>query len=406
MSLLLSILLGLLAASAFALLVYWSVGIFQISCTMILVPTARRGLALARAATEHPGVCVIVPAHNEARVIDRLVRSLKAQDYPKLSVILSLDRCTDATAALARAAIGSDSRFTVLEIASCPADWAGKVNAVWQAVLHAGKVPDMFLFADADTILTPPCISAMVAMLRSRKLDMISLWSTLENVEWFEYVAQPAAGFELARAFPLIKANRDRDRRPFANGQFMLITRAAYEKTGGHEGLRTEVLEDLALAVRVKQHGMKPGVFLARGIMTCRMYPTFAAFRSGWKRIYVEAANCKVARLRKWSLVNRTVGTALPLASLALLTLALAGTIPEAIRQFQPSLQWLGAAALGVWAIALTWAYWLGGTPLWAFPAHVIGSWIVGGILKEAADDLEAGKPTKWGGREYVRPAR
>ena len=47
-----------------------------------------------------PSVTVIVPAHNEAEVIDRCLTSVKAQDYPhdKLEVIVIDDGSTDDTA--------------------------------------------------------------------------------------------------------------------------------------------------------------------------------------------------------------------------------------------------------------------------------------------------------------------
>ena len=59
-----------------------------------------------------------------------LVRSLRAETYAQLRVVLALDRCTDDTASLARAAIAGDERFEIVEIDACPPDWAGKVHAV------------------------------------------------------------------------------------------------------------------------------------------------------------------------------------------------------------------------------------------------------------------------------------
>ncbi len=42
-------------------------------------------------------VSVIVPAHNEAKVIGRLAQSILEQRYSNLELIVVLDRCTDAT---------------------------------------------------------------------------------------------------------------------------------------------------------------------------------------------------------------------------------------------------------------------------------------------------------------------
>jgi hypothetical protein len=67
---------------------------------------------------------------------------------------------------------------------------------------------------------------------------------------------------------------------------------------------------------------------------------------------------------------------------------------------------WLGAAGLAAWLAAQAGAARAGRAPLWCVPLSVAGAWVVGGILREAARELERGIPTRWGGREYVRRAR
>jgi glycosyltransferase involved in cell wall biosynthesis len=61
-------------------------------------------------------VCVVIPAWNEARVVAGLIRSLRSETDPQLAIVLALDRCTDDTAALARAAIAGDTRFEIVEM--------------------------------------------------------------------------------------------------------------------------------------------------------------------------------------------------------------------------------------------------------------------------------------------------
>ena len=129
------------------------------------VPTLRFGQTLAAADPPTGRVCVVVPAYNEARVIAGLVASLRAETYPQLRFVLALDRCTDDTAALARAAIAGDERFEIIEIDACPADWAGKVHAVHAGVTRSRGAADadFLLFADADTLFSPGALR-----LRSR----------------------------------------------------------------------------------------------------------------------------------------------------------------------------------------------------------------------------------------------
>lgn len=406
MSLILFILALALAAASLVLLAYWAVAIYRIAQTSALIPTARAGIELARADPPFVPVCIVVPAHNEEEVLPLLIASLRRTDYPAFHVVLALDRCTDGSVAAARAAIGADERFEIIEVGHCPPDWAGKVHAISEGVRRSAWTSraEFLLFADADTTFEPDCVRATVALARQRGLDLLSLLSTLTRRRWFERLVQPSAGLQLLYQYPILRANRAEGRRAFANGQFMLFSRAAYEDIGGHGAVREHLLEDLALARAIEAAGRRAGVFLADGLLTCRMYPGWEAFRRGWKRIYTEAANRKPGRLRRSAVRMAGLGTMLPLA--AALNIALlagpwaAGTPARAV------LLWVSAAGLGTWLAAMMWVHRLGHARIWEAPGSMIGSWMVAGILREAASDLDEGRPTQWGGRTYARPAR
>jgi hypothetical protein len=385
--------------------------------TSVRIPTARRGIALAAAGPPVRSVCVVIPAHNEEASIRPLLESLKAQDYAAMRVVLCLDRCTDRTADVARSLVGDDPRFTILEIDSCPDGWAGKVNAVWAGVqTPAARSADLLLFADADTAFHPSCITATAALLEHRHLDLLSLLSTLTCSRWFEYVVQPAAGLELVRQYPIGRANRPTPvggsgRRAFANGQFMMFTREAYDAIGGHAAVHNELLEDLALSRRIADAGRPAGLFLAGGMLSCRMYEAWPQFRAGWKRIYIESAKCKVKRLKRAAAVSATFGAILPVLALlnaaacaALLALPRADAAP--LHEWASAGLILSAAALLAWIAVVAATCRIGRVPLWAAPGFIAGSWLVSRILAEAARDLATGVPTRWAGRDYIRTPR
>lgn len=400
----LDILLGVLLTGAVALLVYWSAVIYQIVRTNRQLPRASVGVDLADEKPPTEKVCVIVPAHNEAGTIAGLIASLKAQDYDRLRVVLALDRCTDDTRGVSERAIDRDPRFEIIEITECPADWAGKVHAAWsgfQRSAHAQNA-EVLIFTDADTAFDPRCVRACLALARQRRLDMLSLFCTLTTDTWFERVVQTAAGFELARQYPLIRANLEdhRRRRPFANGQFMLFDAGAYRAIGGHEAVKEALLEDIAFARRIAQSQMRGGLLLADGMVRCRMYDNWAQFRKGWKRIYTESANREPKRLRRYAWRSGLLGLGLPLMSLTGLVLSVSmgdGVTPGVAGG-------LCALALLVWLSGLVSVYRGSGARPEDVLCYPIGAWLVGTIYREAWRDLVTGKPTSWGGREYVRP--
>lgn len=409
-----------LDAAAAGVLVYWGVALLRMVVTLLRYPTARHGLTLARRSPPTRSVCVVIPAHNEEVSISHLVETLKAQDYPRFHAVLCLDRCTDRTAEIARALTAGDARFTVLEITDCPEGWAGKVNAVWRGVqTPQARSADLLLFADADTAFHPSCLSATIALLEHRGLHLLSLLSTLTADRWFERLVQPAATFEMVRQYPLSRANRPTPpapagrRRAFANGQFMLFTREAYDAVGGHQAVRDELLEDIALARRIADQGRPAGLFLADGILHCRMYETWPQFWRGWKRIYTECAKCKVSRLKRAAAVSATVGAILPAAAAANLVFSslilggAAGPIEsEALRNAAGAGLWLSAIGLLLFLTVIAAGYRLGRVPLWAIFGYPVGAWMVSRILAEAARDLERGVPIMWAGRAYVRTPR
>ncbi len=382
-------------------IVLWGYVWYRVEQSSREIPTLRAGQALAEAQPPTGRVCVVVPAWNEARSIAALIRSLRAETYPDLRVVLALDRCTDASPQLAQAEIAGDDRFEIVAIDACPEQWAGKVHAVHAGVTRSRGAADaeFLLFADADTTFSPGCIAAALALMRERRLDLLSLLSTLTYDAWFERVAQMAASFELMRQYPLQLANAQDHRRAFANGQFMLFRKGAYDAIGGHEAVKGALLEDLALARLIEATRRRAGVFIAAGLFRCRMYATWAEFRRGWKRIFTEAANRKPRRLSQLAWRIRVLGTIVPAWTLV----ACAAVVPVMARD--AGLGWRLAGfclpALVIWLGALLRIAALARAPAWTAPLHIVGAWITAGLYDEAAADLRRSKPTSWGGREY-----
>ena len=392
-----------LGAGVVTTTVIWAAVRYGVEYSLRVVPTLRHGQRLAATRAPAGRLCVVIPAHNESRVITGCVQALRNETYAGMRVVLALDRCTDDTAAIARSVIAGDERFEIIEIDACPDGWAGKVHAVHTGVTRssAARDADFLLFADADTVFEPGCIAASLALMQERNLGLLSALSTLTYDTWFERVAQMATGFELMRQYPLPRANGINGRRAFANGQYMLFTREAYEGVGGHAAVRGALLEDLALARLVARSQREVGVFLADGLLTCRMYADWPSFRRGWKRIYTEAANRKIPVLTLAAWRVRLLGTVFPLMMLACGPYA----VYLLLRGIGLGHGWV---LLGFWAVGFV--VWLGTVvrlaqvahaPAWTAPLHLIGAWQTGTLLSEAADDLRSRKLTQWGGREY-----
>jgi hypothetical protein len=383
----LNITLIVLSLASLCTLGYWSVVIAKIVRTTRTVPSLAAGLHTPDPTGVPARVCVVVPAHNE-------------------EFVFALDRCTDRTAQILKHVTGDDPRCEIIEIHDCEEGWVGKVHALHRAIGTSRAAPEaeILLFVDADTSLHHSCVRAAVNILNQRGLDMLSALSTLTSEKWFEKIVQPAAGVELLRQFPLIRANDPEKRRPFANGQFIMIRRPIYDSIGGHAAVKSEVLEDVWFARRVSQAGFKTGFLLSGGMLHCRMYSRWSDFRRGWLRIYGESASRKPHRLRGAARWLRLVGTILPLATGACVLLALSAPRDGGLIPLVALLT--GIAAIAVFLAAVGIIYRLARVPLWSAPAYIAGAWIVGGLLVRAAKVYERNEPTIWGGKQYLRHAK
>jgi hypothetical protein len=111
-----------------------------------------------------PRFAVLVPAHDEEALIETVLASLRALDYPReaYAVYLVADNCTDRTAELARAAGG----VHVLE--RVDATRRGKGYALNWALgeLEArGLRYDAYVIFDADSVVAPEFLAACAAEL-------------------------------------------------------------------------------------------------------------------------------------------------------------------------------------------------------------------------------------------------
>jgi chlorobactene glucosyltransferase len=247
---------------------------------------------------EHPDpplISAILPAKDEELNLADCLSSICRQTYPNLEILVVDDRSTDRTGEIARGFAERDPRLRVLSIDHLPPGWTGKTHALDQALrLARGK---WLWFFDADTVHTPESLSIMMEYGRSEGASLVSLLPELECKTFWESVVQPLAAITLMQSFPLHVVNDDQSRLAFANGQYILIERTAYEAAGGHRAVRERFVEDIGLAEKVKSLGLPIRVALVRGLVMCRMYSSSRQLVRGWSRILYDALGRKTWRL-------------------------------------------------------------------------------------------------------------
>ncbi len=201
-----------------------------------------------------PSVVAVVPARNEADVIERTVGSLLAQDYPgSFRVILVDDQSSDGTADEARRLPGAD-RLTVLSGEPRPQGWTGKLWAVSQGVAAAGT-PDYVWLTDADIEHSRDNLRHLMTRAEDGKLVLASLMVKLHCSSWAEAYLIPAFVFFFDMLFPFGWVNDPKNKTAAAAGGCMLVKREALERAGGIAAIHSEIIDDCALGRALKAQG-------------------------------------------------------------------------------------------------------------------------------------------------------
>jgi len=251
------------------------------------VLNARR---LRRAPVDPPAspvrVSVLLPLRNEAHRLEPCLRALLAQrDVPGYEVVVLDDGSTDGTADRVRRIAGDDPRVRLIEGAPLPPGWLGKPHACRQLADAADPASDVLLFVDADVVLTPVAVAAALAVLAESGLDLISPYPRQVAVGVAERLVQPLLQWSWLTTLPLGVAERSpRPSLTAANGQFLVVTRAAYDAAGGHTAVRDDVLEDIGLLRAVKRAGGRGGVTDGSTLAECRMYDSWPELRDGYSK--------------------------------------------------------------------------------------------------------------------------
>ena len=226
---------------------------------------------------------MIVPARNEARTIEPMLRSVLASRYRPFELLVVDDRSTDETATVVARLAAADPRVRLVSGAPLPDGWYGKP---WACVQGAERsTGELLLFTDADTRHEPELLGRAVAALQREQVDLVTVSPHQRCVTFWERVVMPQIWLLLGLRYHPRRVNRARrERDVIANGQFILTTREAYAAAGTHAAVRHEVAEDLALAQTYFRAGRRLRFVFAERLMETRMYQSLPHLVEGWSK--------------------------------------------------------------------------------------------------------------------------
>lgn len=220
-----------------------------------------------------PRVCVLIPVRDEEDNIRACLESVLRQDYPNFEVLVYEEGSQDRTRSILLAM--QDPRLRVVFGEGPPPGWLGKPWACAELARRASG--ELLLFLDADVRLAPAALNSAVAALERENLDFLSGLPRQEFPTPGVALHVALIPWSLSSFFPLFAGRLRR----VAVGQFILVRREAYARTGGHEAVRAEVLEDQALASLACRAGLHVGLYDLGKLASCRMYQDACSANAG-----------------------------------------------------------------------------------------------------------------------------
>lgn len=262
--------------------------LFALGLPVGLILLSRVPLCPANGAASKIIASVIIPARNEEHNLPRLLDSLWQSSVTPHEVIVVDDSSQDATAAVAAA-----GGATVLAARPLPAGWTGKTWACFQGAEIASG--DVLVFLDADTWFSPQGFGRLLSAYAAQRSDLFAvsllpfhdLRASYEELSLFFnlLMAFGAGGFGLLGGGLLF-------------GQSLVISRALYDKSGGHAAVRRQILENVALADRIEAVGGKCACLGARGVLNVRMFPDgFKQLWESWVKAFADGAAASDGRI-------------------------------------------------------------------------------------------------------------
>ncbi len=235
-----------------------------------------------------PTLSILVPARNEEQCIESCIRSLIAQDYERLEVLVLDDQSSDATATIVQSILAElpelqKERLHLLQGENLPQGWIGKNFACHQLAQHASG--SYLLFTDADTIHQPGMARAVIDCMYQLNVQLLTAQPEQSMESAGERLVVPLLNFTILTLLPVaLVLKRPEPSLATGNGQLLCFDRQAYEKIGGHTGVKGRILEDVLLARAIKAARFRMVFVDAQELVRCRMYRSCTEVWAGFSK--------------------------------------------------------------------------------------------------------------------------
>jgi hopene-associated glycosyltransferase HpnB len=320
-------------------------------------------------------ITVVIPARNEAEVIQQTLRSIIEQG-PGLSIVLVNDHSEDRTVEKARQ-VGI-SNLRIIQSLPLPAGWSGKLWALEQGRQHVTTPYTLLL--DADIRPARGTVKSLREKMDQQGVPFVSLMAAPSLSGCWEKLLMPAFVYFFKILYPFQRVNSHHANVAAAAGGCILVKSDLLAHIGGFESIKSAIIDDCTLARRVKSQGFGIWLGLTHSVRSGRSPQRLQEIwdmvaRTAFAQLHHSAGLlvlCTVVMVLVYELPVITVVSSnvlirsLSLCSLVIMLL----TYVPILRFYHRSLAWaLGLPLIAALFLAMTWTsairYWRGERTRW-----------------------------------------
>lgn len=228
----------------------------------------------------YPRLSVIIAARNEAGTIENALKSVLAQNYPNLEIILVNDRSNDGTDKILQKLAEKDPRVLIHHVEELPPGWLGKVNAMQQGFGRSTGV--WLLFTDADVHFQEESLERIIDVAERSSVDYLCV---VPEVQARQRLLKALYTVSLSGFFLATRIWEVKNQNSFVGvGACGLVRRSLLSQSPGLPWLKMEVVDDLALAQLAWQAGGKLDVYWGRECLGVEWYPSMGDLIRGLEK--------------------------------------------------------------------------------------------------------------------------
>lgn len=228
---------------------------------------------------------IVIPARNEEKNLQILLKSLAQQNVQPFEVIVVDDDSSDDTVKVAR-----KYGARVVEFPENQSAWVGKAAACYYGAKEAKG--HLFLFLDADVFLA--AASSLQNILKEYEAKEASSILSIQPYHVVEKLYEHLS--VIFNLLILAGMNRfsflkEKLKPAGAFGPSLLIDRETYFKVDGHKRIRGSIMENINLGKVLLEEGVAVDLYGGKGSLHFRMYPQgYRGLAEGWSKSFASGS--------------------------------------------------------------------------------------------------------------------